>query len=83
MADSPGEASSLAERVREAIEDLRPQIQTHGGDIEFLGLDDGKAQVRLKGACTGCPHAAMTLQMGVERYLRAMVPEISGVVNVT
>jgi len=39
-------------------------------------------QVRLKGACSGCPHAAMTLQMGVERHLRERVPEIKGVVNV-
>ena len=76
------EGDSLAERTREVIESFRPYIQADGGDIEFVGVKEGIAQVRLHGACTGCPHAAMTLQMGVERHLRERVPEIKGVVNV-
>ena len=79
---TPPEAQSLADRTREVIESFRPYIQADGGDIEFIGVQDGIAQVRLKGACSGCPHAAMTLQMGVERHLRERVPEIKGVVNV-
>jgi Fe-S cluster biogenesis protein NfuA len=79
---TPPEAKSLEERTREVIESFRPYIQADGGDIEFIGVEDGIAQVRLHGACSGCPHAAMTLQMGVERHLRAAVPEIKGVVNV-
>jgi Fe-S cluster biogenesis protein NfuA len=78
---TPPEAKSLVERTREVIESFRPYIQADGGDIEFIGVEDGIAQVRLHGACSGCPHAAMTLQMGVERHLRAAVPEIKGVVN--
>ena len=81
MATAP-DAKSLADRTREVIESFRPYIQADGGDIEFLAVEDGIAKVRLHGACTGCPHAAMTLQMGVERQLRARVPEIKGVVNV-
>jgi Fe-S cluster biogenesis protein NfuA len=79
---TPPDAKSLDERTREVIESFRPYIQADGGDIEFVGVQDGIAQVRLHGACTGCPHAAMTLQMGVERHLRERVPEIKGVVNV-
>ncbi len=81
MTDSSPEAKPLEERTREVIESFRPYIQADGGDIEFVGLDGSVAQVRLKGACTSCPHAAVTLQMGVERHLRERVPEITGVVN--
>ncbi|MEW6252424.1 MAG: NifU family protein [Planctomycetota bacterium] len=79
MADTPAE--SIADRARNVVESIRPYIQGDGGDIEFLRIEDGIAHVRLRGACCGCPHAAMTLQMGVERRLRALVPEIKGVVN--
>lgn len=82
MADTTPGGESLVERARAVIESFRPYIQADGGDIEFIGVEDGVAQVRLRGACCGCPHAAMTLQMGVERQLRARVPEIKGVVNV-
>lgn len=82
MTDAAPEQKSVEERTRAMIESFRPFIQADGGDIEFVGLDDGVVQVRLKGACSGCPHAAMTLQMGVERQLRQQIPEIKRVVNV-
>ncbi len=82
MAEPNDNAQTLEERTRTVIESFRPAIQADGGDIEFLGIENGIAQVRLKGACVGCPHAAMTLQEGVERYLREQIPEIQGVVNV-
>jgi Fe-S cluster biogenesis protein NfuA len=82
MTDSAPEQQSLEERVRELIGRFRPYIQADGGDIEFVGLEDDVVQVRLKGACIGCPHAAVTLQMGVERTLREHIPEIKSVVNV-
>ena len=82
MADTAHPADSLHERARAVIESFRPYIQADGGDVEFLGVENGVAKVRLQGACHGCPHAAMTLQMGIERHLRERVPEIQGVVNV-
>jgi Fe-S cluster biogenesis protein NfuA len=81
MADPAPSADSLLERTRAVIESFRPLIQADGGDIELVGVEAGIAQVRLRGACCGCPHAAMTLQMGVERHLRERVPEIKGVAN--
>jgi Fe-S cluster biogenesis protein NfuA len=78
MADTP---DTLEARTREAVESVRPYIQGHGGDIEFVKVEAGMLHVRLRGACRGCPHAAMTLQMGVERHVREMVPEINGIVN--
>jgi Fe-S cluster biogenesis protein NfuA len=82
MADPAPHVDSLLERTRAVIESFRPFIQADGGDVELLGVVDGVAQVRLRGACCGCPHAAMTLQMGIERHVRERVPEIKGVVNV-
>jgi Fe-S cluster biogenesis protein NfuA len=82
MADPTPQADPLVERTRAVIESFRPFIQADGGDVEFLGVEDGIARVRLRGACSGCPHAAITLQMGIERHLRERVPEIKAVVNV-
>ena len=50
---------------------IRPQLQMDGGDCELVDYtDEGEVQVRLKGACAGCPGAQMTLQMGIERVLK-------------
>jgi Fe-S cluster biogenesis protein NfuA len=81
MTDAAPAGKSLEERTRDVIESFRPFIQADGGDIELLRVEDGIAHVRLRGACRSCPHAAMTLQMGVERHLRQRIPEIRGVVN--
>ena len=70
-------------RVSEVIESIRPMLQNDGGDIELVGTDpDNRVRVRLRGACRGCPGAAMTLKMGVERLLRQRVPEVKEVVAV-
>ncbi len=79
MADPAASGASLEERTRSAIEGFRPYIQADGGDIELVKVENGIAHVRLRGACTGCPHAALTLRMGVERYLLQRVPELRGV----
>ena len=49
------------------------------GDVELVDVVDGIVKVRLKGACSGCPGATMTLKMGVERILKEQIPEIKGV----
>ena len=74
---------TFEEKVREVIESVRPALQGHGGDIELVGTDDDNTvRVRLQGACQGCPGAAMTMRMGVERILRERVPEVKEVVAV-
>ena len=67
---------ALRERVEKVLEELRPQLQADGGDIEFLEVDNGVVKVRLKGACAGCPMSTMTLKMGVERHLKEKIPGI-------
>ena len=70
----------MKEQVEEALNDIRPQLQADGGDIELVEVTaDGIVKVRLVGACAGCPGAAMTLQLGVERAVKARVPEIKAV----
>jgi len=71
------------EKVEEVIESVRPALQGHGGDIELVGTDDDNTvTVRLQGACQGCPGAAMTMRMGIERILKERVPEVKKVIAV-
>ena len=59
---------------------IRPAVQSDGGDLELVGVTpEGVVQIRLHGACVGCPSSTMTLQVGIERNLKAHIPEIRGV----
>jgi Fe-S cluster biogenesis protein NfuA len=76
------ERTMLADNVKKALEDIRPQLQADGGDIEFISVsDDGKVLVKLTGACGSCPMATMTLKMGVEAHLMKTVPGVTEVVQ--
>jgi Fe-S cluster biogenesis protein NfuA len=78
-----GQQKTLKDRVNEVIDGIRPMLQNDGGDIEFVDIDkDNAVKVRLQGACKGCPGAAMTLKMGVERLLKERVPEVKEVIAV-
>ena len=58
-------------------EHIRPGLRADGGDVELVGIDDDRiVQVRMRGACQGCPSSAMTLTMGIEATLKAHVPEV-------
>jgi len=72
-------SDELKTKVEHALDKIRPYLQADGGDVQLVDVVDGIAQVRLRGACAGCPGATMTLKMGVERTLREQVPEIKGV----
>ena len=77
------EARALFPRVQTAIDEIRPNLQADGGDIELISITpELKARVRLVGACSGCPSAAYTLHYGVENYLRECVPELAGIESV-
>ena len=78
-----GAKKGFEEKIKETIETVKPMLQSHGGDIELVGVDaDNTVRVRLQGACSGCPGAKMTLKMGVERLLKEKVPEVKEVVAV-
>lgn len=79
-----GPKKSFQQQVEEVIGMIRPRLQQDGGDIELVGVDpDNTVKVRLQGACRGCPGAAMTLKMGVERFLKQHVPEVKQVVAIS
>ena len=72
-------AKTIKEQVEQCIEEVRPQLQADGGDIELVDVKNGVAKVKLKGACNGCPMSAMTLQYGVINCIKKQVPEIEKV----
>lgn len=75
--------NSIKERVLQALERVRPYLQSDGGDISLVEItDDFTVKVRLQGACHGCPYSLQTLKAGVEQVLLKEVPEISKVVSV-
>jgi Fe-S cluster biogenesis protein NfuA len=61
---------SIQKRVQAALDEIRPQIQADGGDVEFVSIEKQTVKVRLTGHCAGCPMAAMTLKNGVEGFPR-------------
>src|SRR3712207_395294 len=79
---APGD-DSVKGRVQQVINLIRPAVQADGGDIELVDVAaDGVVQIRFHGACHGCPSSSMTLHHGIERNLRARVPELTRVVAV-
>jgi Fe-S cluster biogenesis protein NfuA len=74
---SPPESSDVRERVRRVLADeVGPALQMDGSDLEVLDVTGGVVQVRLRGACGGCPSSTVTLLMLVEQELRRHVPEV-------
>lgn len=73
----------LEEKIKTALNGIRPSLQADGGDVEFVSVAaDGKVSLRLTGACGTCPMRQMTLKMGVESVLKKAVPEVTEVVAV-
>jgi len=72
------------ERVEKVLEKIRPYIQSDGGDISLVSVDEasGIVKVSLSGACGTCPSSTATLKGGVERMVRQEIPEIKEVVAV-
>ncbi len=72
----------MREQVEAAINKVRPALQADGGDVELVDVKDGVVQVRLTGACNGCPMATMTLRDGIERVIMEEVPGVKQIVSV-
>lgn len=74
----------MNEKVNKALESIRPYLKADGGDIELVQVtEEGIVEVRLTGACVGCPMSQMTLRAGVERALIREVPGIKRVESVS
>jgi len=69
----------LEQRVQEALDSVRPYMESHGGDVELVSIDDGVARLRLQGSCNGCAASASTLELAVEQALQAHAPDLEGI----
>jgi len=67
---------AIEDRIARALDDVRPALHAHGGDVELLGLDGSTLRLRLNGSCHGCPSSAVTLKTTVEEALRRAAPEL-------
>ena len=73
----------LKDTVEKALSKIRPYLQADGGDVELVEVtEEGVVKVKLKGACGSCPMAQMTLKLGIEKYLKREVPEVTEVIAV-
>jgi Fe-S cluster biogenesis protein NfuA len=72
-------ADSMEKKVQDALDEIRPQIQMDGGDVELVAIENGIVKVRLVGHCAGCPMSTMTLKMGIEAHLKNVMPEVKSV----
>jgi Fe-S cluster biogenesis protein NfuA/nitrite reductase/ring-hydroxylating ferredoxin subunit len=66
----------LEARVRGALDDVRPYLESHGGNVELLSLDDGVLRLRMQGSCSGCPSSTATLKLAIEDAVHKSAPDV-------
>ena len=74
----------MKDKIKKILDEIRPALQADGGDVELVDVDEKKGIVKVKlvGACHHCPMAAMTLEQGIARVLKAKVSGVKEVVAV-
>ena len=76
-------AEELRLNIEKALDEIRPFLQSDGGDISLLSVEEGKiVKVQLQGACVGCSVNQMTLKSGVEMTIKKHAPQIEQVINI-
>lgn len=76
-------AEELKQNVEKALEEIRPFLQSDGGDISLVAIEnDNQVTVQLQGACVGCSVNQMTLKSGVEMTIKKYAPQIERVINI-
>jgi len=75
---------ALKDKVESALAEIRPMLHMDGGDCEVVDVDEsrGRVQLRLVGACGGCPMSTLTLRSGIERIVKERAPQVREVVTV-
>lgn len=69
---------SLEARVQEALDKVRPYMESHGGDVELLSLVDGVARIHLRGSCSDCSASTVTLELAIKQALEEAAPDLEG-----
>jgi Fe-S cluster biogenesis protein NfuA len=65
----------LEARVLQALDEVRPYLRSHGGNVELLGVSDGVVRLRLEGSCHGCPSSAVTMKQTIEEAILGKAPD--------
>ena len=68
----------IEERVMQALDTVRPYMESHGGNVELLGIEDGVAKLRLEGSCKSCRASSSTLELAVRQALEEAAPDLLG-----
>ena len=66
----------LDERVGQALQSVRPYLESHGGGVELVGIEEGVVRLRLQGSCSGCPSSTMTLKLAIEEAIHKLAPDV-------
>lgn len=69
----------LETRVTQALDKVRPYLDSHGGNVELLGVTDGVVRLRMQGSCKSCPSSAMTLKLAIEEAIYAAAPDVGAI----
>ncbi|MDQ3760120.1 MAG: NifU family protein, partial [Actinomycetota bacterium] len=70
----------LDARVKEALDQVRPYLDSHGGGVELIDVTDGVARIRLEGSCKTCPASSATLELAVKQALDEAAPDLDGLI---
>ncbi len=72
----------MEDKIKKALEGIRPALQADGGDVELVSVEYGVVKVHLTGACSSCMMSQVTLTEGIERAIKEAVPQVESVVAV-
>jgi Fe-S cluster biogenesis protein NfuA/nitrite reductase/ring-hydroxylating ferredoxin subunit len=68
----------LEQRVQQALDSVRPYMESHGGNVELLSLEDGVARIHLRGSCSDCSASPVTLELAIKQALEEAAPDLEG-----
>ncbi|HTP23112.1 MAG TPA: NifU family protein [Solirubrobacteraceae bacterium] len=68
----------LEQRVQQALDSVRPYMESHGGNVELLSLENGIARIHLQGSCSDCSASSVTLELAIKRALEEAAPDLEG-----
>jgi Fe-S cluster biogenesis protein NfuA len=72
---------STESRVKKALDHVRPYIESHGGSVELLGINDGIVHLRMDGSCKSCPSSEVTLKLAIEEAIYVAAPDVVSIVT--
>ncbi len=68
----------LEQRVQDALDSVRPYMESHGGNVELLSLERGVARIHLRGSCSDCSASSVTLELAIKQALEEAAPDLEG-----